>query len=150
MKKTTKIVLLKDIKDLGRSGEIKEVAAGHALNFLIPQKLAVEATPQAVAQAEEIKAKAAAQAEADLKNAESLVSKLEGQIVEIKAKASEEGTLYAALSAVKVAGALKDKGFDVKKEQIKLPEIKELGEFEAVVDLAHGLEARITVIINSE
>lgn len=150
MQKNIKVILLKDVKNLGRTGDVKEVAAGHARNFLIPNGWVVEATPQSLAEAEARKAKVAAQAEADLAQAESMVSKLEGGTFELSAKASEAGTLYAAVSAAKIAAVLKDKGFEVKKDHIKTPEIKEVGEHEVTVTLDHGLEARLTLVVNSE
>lgn len=145
-----KVILLKNVPNLGEEGDVKEVALGYARNFLIPKGLAREATAQAIAEAQANKAKKAESAEAELAQAESLAQKMEGQTVEIKAKASEEGTLYAAISAVKIAAALKEKGFMVKKENIKAGHIKELGEHELVVNLDHGLDARITLIISSE
>lgn len=150
MKKTMKVILLKDVKDLGKESDVKEVASGHARNFLIPQGLAIEATEKAIAEAEAKQAKAAKQAEADLTQAEDIVSKLEGQTIEISLKASDEGTLYAAVSPAKVAGALKEKGFAVLKDQITTSDIKEIGEHEVTINLDHGLEARVTLIINSE
>ncbi|MDX9893285.1 MAG: 50S ribosomal protein L9 [Patescibacteria group bacterium] len=150
MKKSMKVVLLKNVDNLGHVGDVKEVALGYARNFLIPKGLATEATPKAIEEVETNKAKMAKQAEDDLANAEKLAQRLEGQTVEISAKASDEGTLYAAVSAAKVASALKDKGFEVNKNQINAGHIKEIGEHELVVNLDHGLEARITLVINSE
>lgn len=150
MKKTMQVILLKDVKNLGLEGDVKEVASGHARNFLIPQGFAVEATKKSIEEAEAKKAKVADQAEADLTQAEDMVAKLEGQTVEISLKASDEGTLYAAVSPVKVANALKEKGFEVRKDQITAGEIKEIGEHEITINLDHGLEARVTLIINSE
>lgn len=150
MKKFMKVILLKSVKDLGQSGDVKDVALGYARNYLIPQGLAEEATKTAIAEAQAKKEKLNEKAEADLEKAEKLVSDLEGQTVEVSAKASEEGTLYAAVPVSKVTGALKEKGFDIRKEQIKLGEIKEVGEHEIVIGLDHGLEARITLIVNSE
>lgn len=145
-----KVILLKDVTELGEAGEVKEVALGHARNFLIPRGLAEEATPEAVASIETRKEKEVKVAEDDLVKTEQLVQKLEGQTIEVTAKASEEGTLYAAVSPIKIATTLKEKGFEVRKDQIQAEHIKELGEHEVVLNLDHGLEARITLIINSE
>lgn len=150
MKKTMKVILLKEVQKLGREGEIKEVAAGYAQNFLIPRGLAEEATPAAVAEAQSKMEKRAAQAEEDLVKAEGLVQQLEGQTIEIAAKASEEGTLYATLPVTKIVSALKDQGFEVKKSQLAGVEIKEAGEHEVTINLDHGLEARITVVVTPE
>jgi len=145
-----KVILLKHVPELGDESDVKDVATGYARNFLIPKGLAKEATPESIAEAEARKAKMAKEAEFDLEKTETLASKLEGQTVEISAKASEEGTLYAAVSPAKISSALKEKGLEVRKEQIKAEHIKELGEHEVVINLDHGLEARITLIINSE
>ncbi len=150
MKKTMKVILLKAVQKLGQGGDVKEVAAGYAQNFLIPQGLAEEATPVAIAEAEARRTKMAAQAEADLVRTEGIVGQLEGQTIEVSAKASDEGTLYAALPATKVIAALKEKGFDIKKGQLRIDGIKEIGEHEVTISLEHGLEARITIIINPE
>ncbi|OGY50363.1 MAG: 50S ribosomal protein L9 [Candidatus Buchananbacteria bacterium RIFCSPHIGHO2_02_FULL_56_16] len=145
-----KVILLKNVPQLGEQGDVKEVAIGHARNFLIPRGLAKPATPQALAELELNKVQAAKTAEVDLATAEQLAGKLEGQIIEVTAKASDEGTLYGAISPAKVSSALKAKGFEVDKDQIAARHIKELGEHEVVVDLDHGLEARITLVVNAE
>ena len=150
MKKFMKVILLKDVKNLGDEGDVKEVALGYARNFLIPQGLAVEATPQAEAEAKAKKEKIAKEAEMNLKKAEELAAKLEGQTVEVTAKASEGGTLYGAVSEAKIAEALKKKGFAVRKNQIKAEHIKEVGEHEITINLDHGLEAKVTLVINTE
>jgi len=150
MKKYMKVILLQNVPKLGNQGDIKDVASGYARNFLLPKGLAEEATEEAVAQALAKKDKMARDAEADLEKTEALISKIEGQVFEVSAKASDEGTLYAALSASKVAKALKDKDFDVRKDQIDVSGIKEIGEHEITLNLDHGLDARITLVVNSE
>lgn len=145
-----KVILLKNIKGLGNEGDIKEVAIGYARNYLFPQKLADEATADKIKLAEERKAKKVETAKAELEKSQAMASKLEGQAFEISARASEEGTLYASLSAAKIAAVLKSKGFEVKKENIKASHIKELGEYEIKVDLDHGLEANIVLIVNKD
>ncbi|MFA5022208.1 MAG: 50S ribosomal protein L9 [Patescibacteria group bacterium] len=150
MKKNVKVILVKDVPNLGKIGDVKEVAMGYARNFLMPNCLVIEATKQSLAEWEANKEKRAKEAETDLKNMEQLVQKLEGQVIEISAKASDEGTLYAAVSAAKIAAAMKEKGFNVDKNQISASHIKEVGEHEVLISLDHGLEARITLIINPE
>lgn len=147
--KKMKIVLQKSVQGVGQAGDIKEVARGYAQNFLIPKGLAVEATQGNIAQAEAIKEKAAMEAKADLEKSQKMAATMEGITVNIEAKASETGTLYAAISPSKIVSALKEKGFDLKKEQIKVEHIKEIGEHEVVINLDHGLEARITLMVSS-
>lgn len=145
-----KVVLLKNVKNFGQEGDVKEVAIGYARNFLLPQKLAVEATEDKIKEVEAKKTQKAKDAEIDLAKAQELVSKLDGLEIEISAKASAEGTLYGALSSAKIAAALKSKGFEVNKDDIKASHIKEIGEHEVVIDLEHGLHAKIVLIINEE
>lgn len=145
-----KVILLQNMPNLGDKDEIKEVAVGYARNFLIPQGLAQQATPQAIAELEARKEKEARQAEVDLAKTEQLAGKLEGQVIEITAKANEEGKLYAAISPTKITVALKEKGFEISPDKIQAEHIKELGEHEVVINLPHRLEARITLIINPE
>jgi len=145
-----KVILLKNVPNLGLEGDVREVAMGYARNFLFLKNLAVEATAERIKEAETKKANKVKSAEVDLAKAEELARKLEGQAVEVSAKASEEGTLYATVSAAKIAAALKDKGFDVGKDQINAGHIKEIGEHTVVINLDHGLDAKITLIINPE
>jgi len=145
-----KVILLKNVPNLGLEGDVKDVAMGYARNFLFVKNLAVEASPERIKEAEEKRAKRAEMAESDLAEIEALAQKLEGQMIELSAKASEEGTLYATVSPAKIAAALKAKGFEVNKDQINAGHIKEIGEHTVVIGLDHGLEAKITLIINPE
>lgn len=148
MKKTIEVIFLKHVQGIARKDEIKSVAAGYARNFLFPQGVAVEATPDAIAQVQERKEKMAAQAELDLEKAEKLAGQLEGQQVEIQARAAENGSLYASIPAKDVAAALQKKGFEVREDQVVADHIKATGEHDISVQLDHGLEARITLVIN--
>jgi large subunit ribosomal protein L9 len=145
-----KVILLKNVPNLGQEGDVKEVAQGYARNFLFPKGLVAEATPEKIKQAQERKAAKAANSEKELAATQEMVKKLEGQVIEISARASEEGTLYASLPAAKIAAALKAKGFEVDKNNIKASHIKEIGEHEVAIGLDHGLEARINLVINPE
>lgn len=146
-----KVILLKDINKLGKKFDIKDVADGHARNFLIPKKLAKPATEAAVKAIETEKEAAEAMAVLDLKATEEIVANLDGQEIEIPAKVSEEGKLYGALTPLKISKALQGKEFKIKKSQIKIAEpIKEIGEYEVIIEFAHGLEAKIKVIVTEE
>jgi len=150
MRKTVKVILLKKVEKLGELGDVKEVALGYARNFLIPRGLAEEATEKAVANIEARKVELAKHAEIELRRMEEVAAKLEGQTIELKAKASDEGTLYAAITTTRIAQTIKERGFDVKKDNIVSPVIKETGEFELTIKLDHGLEARVTLVVSPE
>lgn len=145
-----KVILLKDVKDIGFKGEIKVVAEGYARNFLLPQKMAIMATPAGVRQWELAKIRREKEAESDLFATEKLAEKLNGLTVAISGKANDEGVLYAAVTPAKITAKLKEMGLSVKKERIVLPEhIKITGEHSVKVNLDHGLEAEIAVLVSN-
>ncbi|RJR31050.1 50S ribosomal protein L9 [Candidatus Parcubacteria bacterium] len=147
MRKIMKVILLKNVEKLGQEGDIVEVSFGYFRNFLEPNCIAKKADSKIIAEARIKKEKIQKEAEMDLAKTQELAHKLDGQVIEIKARASEEGTLFAGISPAKVAGALKEKGFDISKNQIRAEHIKELGEFEITVNLAHGLESRVILTV---
>ena len=145
------VILSQDVPKVGKKNEVKEVADGYARNFLIAKGLAKPATEAALKQLELIKAELARQAEEDLKIQENVVSQIDVQEFEIISKADGTGKLYGSITPVKVAKILKDKGFDISKNNVKLAvPIKTIGEHEIDLELNHGLEAKIKLIINEE
>lgn len=146
-----KIVLLQDIKNLGKKYEVKEVADGYARNFLIPRGLAKEATERVLKWVEAQKEVAEKRAEEDLKRIQELASRIDGLEVTIPVKVGEEGQLFESINNQKIVDRLKELGFDIKKTQIGLANaIKELGEFPVKIKFEHNLEAEIKVIIAEE
>jgi len=144
-----KVILLKKIKEIGNIGDIKEVADGYALNFLIPQKIAEPAIAENIAKLKKHKEEAIKMAEEDLILAQKNVKKLQGIVVELKGKCSVDGKLYSSITPSIIAEKLKEKGVSIKKKQINLIKpIKELGEHSVFIVLNHGLEAEITVIVH--
>jgi large subunit ribosomal protein L9 len=133
-----KVILLKDVEDLGKKGDVKIVADGYARNFLFKNKKAVLATKEALAESEKEKELAAQKAESDLKITEETASRIDGLEIEVMAKADEKGKLYGSLN-------------EAKKSQIKIPQpIKDLGEFPITLLFDHGLEANIKLIVVEE
>lgn len=146
-----KVILLKDVDNLGKKDEVKEVANGYARNFLLPKRLAIIATEAVLAQLEEGKEAAAKKAVEDLEKFQKMVTELDGMEFEVKVKVSEEGKLYGAITPPKLSKILKDKGFEITKSQIKLNNgIKEVGEYDVVLEFPHGLEAKIKVIVSAQ
>lgn len=145
-----KVILTKDAQNLGNAGDIKNVADGYARNFLIPGGYAVIATKDTIKRSEKMKFEKEKQAEEGLKIAEELSGKLEGVSIIIKAKADESGKLYAAIKAEEISEGIACKGFNIDKSKIIIKEpIKETGEHEVMVNLDHGLEVRISVVVES-
>jgi large subunit ribosomal protein L9 len=146
-----KVILIQDVEKLGKKFDVKEVADGFARNFLFPKGLAKPATEAALRELETEKATAEFAAELDLKKTEEMVAELDGQEIELQAKMGDDGKLYGSITPAKISKVLEAKGFEVKKKQIKMAEsIKEVGEHEVSLELDHGLEAKIKVIITEE
>lgn len=146
-----KVILLKDVKSLGKQGEIKDVADGYGRNFLLPKKLVKLATKKALEELEKEKQAIAQKAEKELKTTQETASQADGQEIEIPVKLKENEEIYGSITPFKISQALKKKGFDVKKTQINLKEpIKKLGEYPITINFDHGLEAEIKAIIIEE
>lgn len=145
-----KVIFLQDVKDVATRGEVKDVADGYARNFLLPHQLATLATKEALDALEAERRAREKDAEDDLARAEALAAKLDGFEVMIRSKASPSGTLYAAITPERVAEELNRRGFRVNRDAVTLAAgvaLKEPGEYEATVQLDHGLEADIKVIV---
>lgn len=144
-----KVILLKDYKPLGKRGDIITVSDGHALNFLFPQHVAVEATPKAtedIQTASEASRRKAQRASDQMRDA---AAKLDGFELILEEKTNDDGTLYASVNAKVVAKALKKEGFDVKAEQIRMEPTKDLGTVQAVAVFDGGFESEITIVIEA-
>lgn len=146
-----KVLLLKDLDNLGKKFEIKEVKSGYARNFLIPKGLAKPATKKTMEWVENQKEKIAQEAEEELKRIQQLASSIDGQEVVIPVKVGEDGQLFESVTLQKVYERIKEMGFDLKKNQIELQDsIKELGEFPIKIKFGHNLESEIRLIITEE
>ncbi len=147
-----KVILNKDVKDIGKAGALVEVSEGYARNYLFPRKLAAEATPSAMKQWEEMK-KAEQRKEDRLKAAaEELAKVLEAATVVVTAKSGEGGRLYGTITSKEVAQAIsKQTGHEVDKRKIELGEaIKALGTFQFVVKLHPQVSAKMRVTVQEE
>ena len=146
-----KVILLQDIDNLGKKYEIKNVADGHARNFLIPKGLVKPATEEALEWLEVQKEILRKKAEDDLKKTAGEASSIDGLEVVIQVKLGNEGQLFESITSQKISEKLKEMGFDIKKPQIVLENpIKETGEFPVKVRFAHNLETEIKVIVVEE
>ena len=130
-----KVLLLKDVRGVGKAHEAVEAKDGHALNFLIPQKLAVPATPAALRAAESRRKQVEERRELDKKLLEQNLAALAETRIVIRAKANEQGHLYDAVGKSEIAAALKqDAHIDLPEEALKLEKpLKELGTHEVPV-----------------
>ena len=144
-----KVVLLKNVQKVGKQGHVCTVSDGYARNFLIPRGLAVIATVEAVRQGEQVKKRKVQEAERELYSAEDVASAVDGLELEFKEKANESGTLFASVTAKKIAEALQGRGYTIQSSFIRLDApIKELGEYQIKLEFPHGLEATVQLIIS--
>ncbi|MDE1919487.1 MAG: 50S ribosomal protein L9 [Patescibacteria group bacterium] len=146
-----KVILLKDVKGIGRAHEAVNASDGHALNFLIPKKLAVAATPSAVKEAEQRRKQAADRAALDTALlAQNIATLAEARIV-IKAKANEKGHLYDAVGEPEIRKAAKEQAHvDLSDDAIRLEKpIKECGIFDVPVAGA-GTFGKFSITIEAE
>ena len=146
-----KVIILKETEGLGKIGDVKEVAGGYARNFLIPKGIVKPMTEGAQKEAEAVKEAQAKKSEEELKSTEGIAESMEGLSLEIFAKADESGKLFGAVGQDDIAKALGEKELKVEKNKINISEpIKEVGEYEAIISLEHGLEARVEIVIARE
>lgn len=142
-----KIILLSDIKSLGKKGELKNVAEGYAMNFLLPKKMAEIATPEAVSRLEKEKEdlrKRNAEEEGKLKK---IASEINGEKITIEAK-SKKGKLFGSITAKNIFAEAKKKNLDISEKNIILEEpIKTAGEREITIDFGKKIKAKIILDI---
>lgn len=145
-----KIILKKEVANLGEAGDVVEVKTGYALNYLVPQGMATVATASALKQHEETLRQRAHKEAKLVADAEAIAAKISAVTVELTAKVGESGKLYGAVTAAQVAEALAAKGIEVEKKNVSVPEIKEAGEFEGKVKCYKGVFATVKITVAAE
>jgi large subunit ribosomal protein L9 len=146
-----KVMLIKDVYKLGRAGDVKKVADGYGRNFLLPQGLAVLATPGALKQIERIRSQAEIRRGEQNQELKGLAGEIEGVVLTFTSKAGETGKLYGSITTQNVADALQEKTrYEVKRHQIDMQPIRNLGEFTANVRLTMDLVPEIKIIVHRE
>ena len=146
-----KVVLLKDVENVGKKYDIKEVKNGYGRNFLVQKGLAKPATKELIVWSEVQKNMEEKKSEEDLKKIQEKATNMDGQEVLVLVKVGDENQLFESINAQKIAEKLKEMGFEVKKNQIILDSpIKELGEYSVKIKFEHNLETEITVIVTAK
>ena len=142
-----KIILLKDIENIGKKYEVKEIKDGYARNFLLPQnlvKIADEKNLEWLKNQLELEKK---KSEEELVEISKLASKIDGLEVEIPVKVGDKGQLFEKITPQKIAVCLKELGYNISKNNIATEDITELGEFPVKIKFDHNLEAEIKLIV---
>jgi large subunit ribosomal protein L9 len=135
-----KVILLQDVPGTGRAGAIVEVREGHARNYLIPRGLAIPASEGAVRALAQQREAARRRAERERAEAEEQVRRLQGLVLEIRARAGDRGRLFGSVTAQQVARALAARGFAISRKQVELETpIREEGFYRVPIRLGAGL-----------
>lgn len=141
------VVLLEDVKALGKKGQVVKVNEGYARNFILPKKLGVEATPKNLNDLKLQKANADKIAAEQLAAAKELGEKLGASSVTLSIKAGDNGKAFGSVSGKEIAKAIQDQlGLDIDKKKLVLPEpLKTFGNHEVPVKLHKDVTAKLTV-----
>ena len=146
-----KVLLLKDVYKLGRAGDVKKVADGYGRNFLIPHGFAVLATAGALKQTERIRKQAEIRRTEQNSELKGLADQIKGIVVSFGAKAGDTGKLYGSITTQDVATAISEQTrFEVRKQQIDMQPIRNLGEFTAHVRLTMDLVPEVKIVVHRE
>jgi large subunit ribosomal protein L9 len=146
-----KVILRKDFSQLGQTGDILEVKNGYARNYLIPQGIAVLATPKNMKSLEEEQRLSEIRMNKDRKNAEILAKELETVSLTVAVAVGEEDRVFGSVTAQNIADKLKEKNYNIDKKKISLKEpIKALGIYNVSIKLHTDVEAGIRVWVVKE
>jgi large subunit ribosomal protein L9 len=145
------IILQESVDKLGARGEVVTVAAGYARNYLLPRKLALEASPANLKRLEKIRATLAKRTSTEREQAQQQAGLLNAVTVTLARKAGENDQLFGSVTAADLSEALERQGFQVDKRRIQLAEpIKIVGEYTVGVKLVHDVAAEFKVIVARE
>ena len=142
-----KVLFKKDVPDVAKAGQVKDVADGYARNFLIPRGLAVAATAGALKQVANLQAVAAKHAAEEEQSARSLKQRLEAQPIVIEAKAGSQGRLYGSVTTADVASAIqKQIGAEVERRDLELADpVRQVGTYQVSARLHRAVNASVTI-----
>ncbi len=146
------VILIQDVNNLGGANELVTVKNGYGRNFLIPKKLAVEASPSNIKQMEE-KIKQQTKKEAKLlAEINNVISVLKEGTLKVGAKTGTSGKIFGSVTSVQIARAIKDqKGYEIDRRRIQIiDEVKELGTFKAKIDFGNGHETEVDFEVVAE
>jgi large subunit ribosomal protein L9 len=146
-----KVILLKDIKGTGKKDQIIEVSDGYGRNYLLPRKLAVEATSEAVNSVERSKSAAKHREDVKKNEAETAARELKGKTVTVKVRAGENGRLYGSITTQEIADALKAQhGVEVDKRKIEVDgKVTSVGQTTITIKLYAGVATKMNLVIEA-
>lgn len=145
------VILKEDVANLGHRGDVVKVADGYGRNFLLPRKLALQATLINKAVIEQMKTSAARRSASEKALAEQLAARLEPLVLSFTRKSGENGHLFGSVTSSDIAGDLETKGIEVDRRKIQLDEpLKSLGDFSVAIKLHREVTAHVKVKVLGE
>ncbi len=145
------IILQEDVEKLGNRGQVVEVAEGYARNFLLPRKLALEATPNNMKRLEHMRAVFAKREATEKESAQKLAELLTGVTLTLVRKAGENDQLFGSVTSSDIAEALAAQGYKIDKRKIELHEsIKLVGEYDVPVELHREVSTTVKLVVQRE
>ena len=143
-----KVILNKDVKDLGKKGELVNVSDGYAKNFLIPRKLAVIADATAMNELKNREMSKAHHLAVEKANAEAAAKTLEGKNIKIVAKAGANGRLFGSVTSKEIAERIKaDYNIEIDKKKVIVDDIRSFGTFECTLKIYNGISAKVFIVV---
>ncbi len=145
------VILKEDVPQLGHRGDVVKVAEGYGRNYLLPRKLAIEATTANKAVIEQMKQAAVRRSAVEKADAEALSKQLETVSLTFQRKAGEKDHLFGSVTSADIAEALEHKGFNIDRRKIQLHDpLKSIGEFDVPIKLHRDVTSRVKVVVEKE
>ncbi|MGB9679719.1 MAG: 50S ribosomal protein L9 [Thermoanaerobacteraceae bacterium] len=146
-----KVILVKDVKDVGKAGDVVNISDGYGRNYLLPRGLAIEANKSNMNILNEKKKKEERKKNQELEQAREIAEKLSNTTIILKVKSGENGKLFGSITSKDIQEELKKKGFDIDKKKIVLPDnIKTIGSYTVDIKVYSGVNAKIKIDVISE
>lgn len=145
------VILKEDVPNLGLRGDVVKVAEGYGRNYLLPRKMAMQATEANKAVIEQMKSAAARRSASEKSQAEELATKLQPVELNFTRKSGEAGHLFGSVTSADIAAELASKGFEIDRRKIQLSDpLKSVGEFNVAIKLHREVSAHIKVKVLAE
>ncbi len=145
-----KVVLIKDLKGKGKSGDIIEVNDGYARNFLIPNNIAIIGNASNLNEAKQAKASHDYQESVAKEKARKIANELKGKTITIAIKSGQNGKIFGSVTNKEIASQLEKQGYDIDKKKIEVQNIKTLGKYSAKIKLFAAISVEITIDVVAE
>ena len=145
------VILKEDVPKLGHRGDVVKVAEGYGRNYLLPRKLAIEATTGNKAVIEQMRQSAVRRSAVEKADSEALAKQLDSVTLTFARKAGEKDHLFGSVTSADIAEGLEQKGFNIDRRKIQLHEpLKSIGEFDVPIRLHRDVTSRVKVVVEKE